>query len=75
MTPPSTAIEIDIPGARLTGSLHSTPIAYYQPAQSLVLYYEDVGTFPGITPVGWYDDIAALRAFTSDFTATTRRGT
>lgn len=121
MTPPSTSIEIDIPGTRLTGTLHSTPIAsslldllpltlhfsdfgaqekiaklpvaltvsgaprrsnapaatiaYYQPARSLVLYYEDVGTFPGIMPVGWFDDVAALLAVTSDFTATIRHAT
>ncbi|KJL42573.1 MULTISPECIES: cyclophilin-like fold protein [Microbacterium] len=121
MTSRHTAIDIELPGMHLTGSVDHTPIAssllallpltlqftdfgaqekigrlpaalrisgaprssnapaatiaYYQPAQSLVLYYEDVGTFPGIMPVGWLDEVTGLREITSDFTATIRRAT
>lgn len=47
-------------------------IAYYAPAKSIVLYYADVGTFSGIMPIGTFDDPGALRAITTDFTATIR---
>ena len=45
-------------------------IGYYAPDQGLVLYYEDVGYFAGIVPLGTFDNISALRSYTSEFTAT-----
>lgn len=48
-------------------------IGYYAPKQSLVLYYEHVGRFDGIMPLGTLDDITTLSAITTGFTATIRR--
>ena len=49
-------------------------IGYYNPSQSLVVYYEDVGTFGGIVPLGRLDDVGPVVARTEDFTATLRAG-
>ena len=48
-------------------------IAYYVPEQSLVLYYEHVGYFAGIVPIGTYEDTDAIKSQTNDFTATVRK--
>ena len=48
-------------------------IGYYAPEQSLVLYYQHVGYFNGIVPVGTYDNSDAIRNQTNDFTATIRK--
>ncbi|GAA1918617.1 hypothetical protein GCM10009775_08980 [Microbacterium aoyamense] len=47
-------------------------IAYYAPANSIVLYYASVGSFAGIMPIGTFDDPAGLQGITTDFTATIR---
>lgn len=44
-------------------------IGYYVPNQSLVFYYQSVGYYPGIIPLGTLDDVAAIRESTS-FTGT-----
>ena len=44
-------------------------IGYYAPEQSLVLYYEHVGRFPGIVRLGTLDSFAA-EDFREPFTAT-----
>ena len=62
----------DTSGAPARSSAPVGTIAYYAPARSIVLYYADVGTFSGIMPIGTFDDPAALRAITTDFTATIR---
>ncbi len=64
---------IDTDGAPRGSAAPAATIAYYSPAQALVLYYEDVGQFAGIMPVGVFDDTTALAAHTSDFTATIRQ--
>ena len=64
---------IDTTGAPRGSAAPAATIGYYAPAQALVLYYENVGHFTGIMPVGKLDDITALRAHTTDFTATIRQ--
>lgn len=59
-------------GAPSASSAAVATIAYYAPAQALVLYYENVGRYPGIMPIGAVDEIATLRALTTGFTATIR---
>lgn len=36
-------------------------IGYYAPDQVLVLYYDTVGYFAGIVPLGTFDDVATVR--------------
>lgn len=43
------------------GSAEPGTIGYYAPDQGLVLYYDSVGYYPGIIPLGTFDDIAAVR--------------
>lgn len=45
-------------------------IGYYAPDQALVLYYDHVGYFTGITRLGTFDQLAPIRDHESDFTAT-----
>jgi hypothetical protein len=54
------------------GSAEPGMIGYYAPDQALVLYYEPVGYFDGIIPLGGFDDVAAVRdapAFTGTVAA------
>lgn len=44
-------------------------IGHYAPDQALVLYYEHVGYFDGITRIGTFEGIATIRDHGSDFTA------
>lgn len=44
-------------------------IGYYAPEQALVLYYEHVGHFNGIVPIGTFEDLAAVRDQADGFTA------
>jgi hypothetical protein len=45
-------------------------IGYYAPANDLVLYYRDVGYFPGIMLVGHFDDnVDVIARQTGEFTA------
>jgi NAD(P)-dependent dehydrogenase (short-subunit alcohol dehydrogenase family) len=45
-------------------------IGYYAPSNDLVLYYRDVGYFPGIMLVGQFDDnVDAIARQTGEFTA------
>jgi hypothetical protein len=46
-------------------------IGYYAPSQALVLYYDNVGYYDGIVPIGTFDDVATIRdapAFTGTIT-------
>jgi hypothetical protein len=46
-------------------------IGYYAPSQALVLYYDHVGYYDGIVPIGTFDDVATIRdapAFTGAIT-------
>jgi hypothetical protein len=48
-------------------------IGYYAPEQALVLYYEYVGRFNGIVPIGTFEDLTAVRDQPDGFTATLDR--
>jgi hypothetical protein len=52
---------LDTTGAPSTSDAPAGTIAYYVPDQSIVLYYTDVGSFPGIVPIGTVDDVGAVR--------------
>ncbi|PYY55156.1 hypothetical protein DEJ17_13140 [Curtobacterium sp. MCSS17_011] len=52
---------LDTTGAPSTSDAPAGTIAYYVPDQSIVLYYADVGSFPGIVPIGTVDDVGAAR--------------
>ncbi|WIB69376.1 cyclophilin-like fold protein [Curtobacterium sp. MCBD17_026] len=52
---------LDTTGAPSTSDAPVGTIAYYVPDQSIVLYYTDVGSFPGIVPIGAVDDVQAVR--------------
>ncbi len=43
------------------GSAEPGTIGYYAPDQALVLYYDTVGYYSGIIPLGTFDDVAAVR--------------
>ena len=47
-------------------------IAYYAPQHSLVLYYDHVGYFAGIVPIGTYERTDAIECQAGDFTVTIR---
>lgn len=54
------------------GSAVPGTIGYYAPDQALVLYYEPVGYFTGIIPLGTFTDVATVRdapAFVGTLTA------
>ena len=63
---------LSLDGAPARSDAPALTIGYYTPSQSLVLYYEDVGSFGGIVPIGHLDDVGPLVARTEDFTATLR---
>ena len=54
------------------GSAEPGTIGYYAPDQALVLYYEAVGYFNGIIPLGTFNEVATVRdapAFVGTITA------
>lgn len=63
---------LDLTGAPTSSGAEPLQIGYYAPDQRLILYYTQVGTFPGIVPIGTYADTAALQGQTGQFTATIR---
>jgi hypothetical protein len=48
-------------------------IGYYAPEQALVLYYDTVGYYKGIIPIGTFDDVATVRDSPA-FTGTIAQG-
>ncbi|MDN4640732.1 cyclophilin-like fold protein [Agreia sp. PsM10] len=43
------------------GSAEPGTIGYYAPDQALVLYYDSVGYYDGIIPLGTFDDVATVQ--------------
>ena len=43
------------------GGAEPGTIGYYAPDQALVLYYDTVGYYEGIIPLGTFDDVPAVR--------------
>lgn len=64
---------LDLTSAPAGSDASPLTIGYYVPDQRLILYYDHVGYFDGIVPIGTYEDIAAVTSQTSDFTATLRQ--
>lgn len=63
---------LSLDGMPAGGSAEPGTIGYYAPDQALVLYYDSVGYYNGIIPLGTFDDVAAVRdapAFTGTVTA------
>jgi len=70
-TPISVRIGDTVLTARLRDVPASRDVGYYAPADDLVLYYGDVGCFPGIVRLGRFDgSVDAIRDQTGDFDAT-----
>lgn len=64
---------LDLEGAPKGSEAAPLTIGYYAPDQSLVLYYDHVGYFNGIVPIGTYDNTDAVRNQTGAFTVTIRK--
>ncbi|MCS5721717.1 cyclophilin-like fold protein [Herbiconiux sp. CPCC 203407] len=52
---------LDLDGMPSGGSAEPGTVGYYAPDQALVLYYDSVGYYEGIIPLGTFDDVAAVR--------------
>ncbi|MFG6502233.1 cyclophilin-like fold protein [Microbacterium sp. P05] len=63
---------LDLDGAPTSGEASPLTIGYYSPDQSLVLYYDHVGPFPGIVPIGSYGERAAITNATGEVAVTLR---
>ncbi len=63
-------VPVPVRGVPREDSPEPGEIGYYAPAQSLVLYYGFVGSWPGLVRVGRFDlDLDTLRALPDGFTA------
>lgn len=63
---------LNLDGLPSRGSAEPGTFGYYAPDQAIVLYYDSVGYYEGIIPLGTFDDVAAVRdapAFTGTVTA------
>jgi hypothetical protein len=63
---------LNLDGLPSGGSAEPGTFGYYAPDQAIVLYYDSVGYYEGIIPLGTFDDVAAVRdapAFTGTVTA------
>ena len=60
---------LDLGGMPDGSSAEPGTIGYYAPHQVLVLYYESVGYYRGIIPLGTFEDVASIRD-ARPFTAT-----
>jgi hypothetical protein len=67
---------LDLDGAPKGSGAAPLAIGYYvaeHPEQSLVLYYQHVGYFHGITPIGTCENSDAIESQTDEFTVTIRK--
>lgn len=63
---------LSLDGMPSGGSAEPGTIGYYAPDQAIVLYYDSVGYYNGIIPIGTFDDVSAVRdapAFVGTVTA------
>lgn len=60
---------LDLDGMPVGSSAEPGTIGYYAPDQALVLYYESVGYYQGIIPLGTFEDVASIKD-ARPFTAT-----
>lgn len=52
---------LNLDGMPSGGSAEPGTVGYYAPDQSIVLYYDSVGYYEGIIPLGSFEDVAAVR--------------
>lgn len=64
---------LDLDGAPARSAAQPLTIGYYSPTRNLVLYYEHVGTFSGIVPIGSFDDLGPVRDLADGTPVTVRR--
>lgn len=64
---------LDLKGAPEGSDAAPLTIGYYDPDQSLVLYYRHVGYFTGIMPIGTYENADAIENQPDGFTVTIRK--
>lgn len=64
---------LDLTGAPAESDAQPSMIGYYAPDQRLILYYDHVASFPGIIPIGSYDDTDAIKNQTAEFSVTIRQ--
>jgi hypothetical protein len=63
---------LNLDGAPAGSDAAPGTIGYYVPDQGLVLYYDQVGYYPGIVPLGTLTDAGFIEDQASDFTVTIR---
>lgn len=63
---------LDLDGAPEGSDAAPRTIGYYVPDQRLVLYYDQVGYYPGIVPLGTLEDAGPIEDQASDFAVTIR---
>ena len=63
---------LDLTGAPSESGAEPLTIAYYAPEQSIVLYYDQVGSYPGIVPIGSYADTDVVETRSGEFGITIR---
>ena len=61
---------LSLDGAPRGSAAAPLTIGYYVPDQRLILYYDSVGFFNGIVPIGSYEDSAAIEDQHEEFTVT-----
>ncbi len=64
---------LNLDGAPEGSGASPLTIAYWAPTQGFVLYYEQVGYFRGIVPIGTFENADAVQGQRSDFNATIRK--
>ena len=61
---------LNLDGAPEGSAAAPLTIGYYVPDQRLILYYDSVGFFNGIVPIGTYEDSAAIEDQHDELTVT-----
>ncbi|MGY4857299.1 cyclophilin-like fold protein [Cryobacterium sp. AP23] len=64
---------LDVTVAPAESDAEPLTIGYYAPEQRLILYYDYVASFPGIIPIGSYEDTDAIENQTAEFSVTIRQ--
>ncbi|MBG6225358.1 hypothetical protein IWX63_001930 [Arthrobacter sp. CAN_A2] len=65
---------LDLDGAPAGSGAEPGMIGYYVPDQRLILYYDQVGYYAGIVPLGTFDDVPAVESPADASTVTLRPG-
>ncbi len=65
---------LDLDGAPAGSNADPGMIGYYVPDQRLILYYDQVGYYAGIVPLGTFDDVPAIEGLMDGSLVTIRAG-